>query len=70
MRIYRLEFGLSTVSGKVALCLPVCHAEKALCGCYIFELWCFYATWLGDECLLPCQDPSCECHFVDNPEGL
>lgn len=70
MRIKRFEFGISTICGYPAWKDPEFGITKSNCGCYILEIWFIHFTWLGDECYLPCQDPACECKFVDNSEDL
>lgn len=67
MKIKRLEFGISRISDKPAWKEWYFSASKAMCGCYILDVWFLYFTWMGDECYYQCNDPECECKNDNSP---
>ena len=50
MRIGKLEIGLIRRPDKRVSFWPFDLYFKGICGCHMFEFFCFFATWLGHEC--------------------
>lgn len=50
MRLGKLEIGLIRKPDRSVSFYPFDWYLKGMCGCHMAEFFCFYATWLGNEC--------------------